>query len=47
MSDLEKVYYLVESGLSLAIMAVTIWSIPTIGTLDQSMLVGRFAFDLA
>ena len=47
MSDLEKVYYLVESGLSLAIMAVTIWSIPTNSTLNRSMLVGRFAFDQA
>ena len=47
MSDLEKVYQLFESGLKLAIMDVTIRSIPTVSTLDRSMLVGRFSFNQA
>ena len=47
MSDLEEVYWLVKFGLWFAIMAVTIRSIPTAGTLDQRMLVGRFIFDQA
>ena len=47
MYDLEEVCWLVKSGLQFAIMAVTIRSIPTDGTLDQMMLVGRFVFDQA
>ena len=45
MSDLEEVCWLVKSGLYFAIMAVMIRSIPTDGTLDRRMLVGRFVFD--
>ena len=45
MSDVEEVYWLVKSGLWIAIMVVTIRSIPTDGTLDRRMLVGTFALD--
>ena len=47
MSDLEEVCWLVKSGLYFAIMAVMIRSIPTDGTLDRRMLVGRFVLDQA
>ena len=47
MSDLEEVCWLVKSGLLFTIMAVTIRSIRTDGTLDLRMLVGRFVFDQA
>ena len=45
MSDLEEVYWLVKFGLWFAIMAVTIRSIPTDGTVDWRMLVSRFVLD--
>ena len=45
--DLEEVCWLVKSGPRFAIMAITIWSIPTDGTLDRRMLVGRFILDQA
>ena len=47
MYDLEEVCWLVKSGLRFAIMAVTIRSIPTDGSLDRRLLVGRLAFDQA
>ena len=47
MYDLEEVCWLVKSGLRFAVMAVTIRSIPTDGTLDRRMLVDRFIFDPA
>ena len=47
MYGLEEVCWLVKFSLRFAIMAVTIRSIPTDGTLDQRMLVGRFILDQA
>ena len=45
MYDLEEVCWLVKSGLLFAIMAVTIRSIPTDGTVDGRMLVSRLVLD--
>ena len=41
MNNLEEVCWLAESGLQFTIMAVTIRSIPTDGTVDWGMLVTR------
>ena len=47
MYDLEEVCWLVKFDLRFTIMAVTIRSIPTDGTVDWRTLVGRFVLDQA